>query len=95
MIHYSCDRCGRLIHPTRHVRYVVRIEVEADFGSDEPVDDDHDFLEELDEYLSQPGCDTGEPTPSSRTYDLCADCYAKFIGNPLGTAKASLDFSSN
>ncbi len=98
MIHYSCDRCGRSIHPQRHVRYVVRIEVETDWGTDEPVDEDHDFLEELDQFLSNTN---GHPSddvpigPVKRTYDLCAECYGKFIGNPLGVATSSLGFNPN
>ena len=32
MIHHSCDRCQRLIETDDEIRYVVRLEVQANMG---------------------------------------------------------------
>ena len=33
MIHYSCDRCKRMIDPAKEIRHVVRVEVQDDSGT--------------------------------------------------------------
>lgn len=102
MIHFSCDRCRRVIDTEEELRYVVRLEVQAamDCGLDAEVDEDRDHLLELDEILerlddaqSEAICD--EVYQRNR-FDLCAGCYREFIKNPLGRERpASLNFSQN
>jgi hypothetical protein len=100
MIHYSCDRCRRTIDPKDEVRYVIKLEVHAAF---EPVeadegDDERDYLAEIQDILERIESDESysDQQFQRRTFDLCADCYQRFVQNPLAAdAHAHLDFSSN
>jgi len=54
MIHYSCDRCRRVIDPEMDLRYTVRVEVSASMDSfDAKGDDDRDELLEIHEILER------------------------------------------
>jgi len=101
MIHYSCDRCKREINPDQDLRYILRMEIEAadDQMPGEVVDDlDHlqdleDLLETNDDYASSP---LGEELYQRKRYDLCSDCYRRFMKNPLGKeTSAPFGFSKN
>jgi hypothetical protein len=102
MIHYSCDRCRKTID-AQETRYVVQLEVHVAL---EPVeldeeDDDRDYLEEIQEILEKLDDSDDIETPrrhtsGHRTFDLCPDCYRKFIQNPVGSdSHAQIGFSSN
>src|SRR2546421_1687660 len=55
MIHFTCDRCRRVIDSEQEARYVVRMEMEAVMDpvhEDEPLDD-RDHLLEIDEILER------------------------------------------
>jgi hypothetical protein len=55
MIHFTCDRCKRVIDPEQELRYVVRMEIEAAMDpihESEPADD-RDHLLEIDEILER------------------------------------------
>jgi hypothetical protein len=102
MMHFTCDRCQRVIDPQRELRYVVRMEVEAvmdPIHENEP-QDDRDHLLEIDEILERADaaeCDAvSDEVYQRRRYDLCPQCYRKFVANPLGRdRKTSLGFSHN
>ncbi|MEE2989481.1 MAG: hypothetical protein VX715_02635 [Planctomycetota bacterium] len=90
MIHYSCDRCKRLIDPEVDLRYVLRLEVQAimePLDSDD-LDDERDHLLEIQEMLEQ--LEEGESDQladdfyQKHRYDICADCYHEYLKNPLG-----------
>lgn len=94
MIRYSCDLCHRTLQP-HEKRYVVRMDV---FPGNEEIypedlEEDRDHLAELnqllegldDEALEQPGC-------HQFRYDLCPQCYQRFVRNPLGR-EVSLPFN--
>ena len=102
MIHYSCDRCRRVLDPEQDLRYVVKLEVHAamepqDVDEDE---DDRDHLLELEELIERME-DSDEELVSDdiyqkRRYDLCPECYRKYIKNPVGRElSAELGFSQN
>ena len=103
MIHYACDRCGRPIDPSEEMRYVVRLEIEAvmePIDGDSLNDDDRDHLMELDEILDN--ADDlenpliGEDVYDRKRFDLCPECYRKFVKDPVGReAVRQLDFSQN
>lgn len=100
MIHYTCDRCKRVIDPEQELRYVVRMEIEAvmDPIYDCEPQDDRDHLLEIDEILERSDYDEAPAgdTYHKRQYDLCPQCYRKFAANPLGREKkATLGFSHN
>ena len=102
MIHYTCDRCKRVIDPEQELRYVVRMEIEAamDPVHEQDVADDRDHLLEIDEILERAMADespeVSEEVYQKRRYDLCPQCCRKFSANPLAREKkVSLGFSHN
>jgi len=90
MIHYSCDRCKRIIDPNRETRHVVTIETDAVL---QPLDadqqeDDRDYLAEIHEAIEAMDLDDDIDDPDGplrRTYDLCPECYRTFIRDPLSS----------
>jgi hypothetical protein len=90
MIHYSCDRCKRIIDPAQDVRHVVRIDVQTVLDAPEKgeLEDDRDYLDEVDEALQATEWDDDGPlpgeTPETLRYDLCTECLRKYIRDPLG-----------
>src|SRR5262245_59191623 len=62
MIHFTCDRCKRVIDSEQELRYVVRMEVEAvmdPIHEGEP-QDDRDHLLEIDEILELADADQSD-----------------------------------
>ena len=102
MIHFTCDRCRRVIDSEQEVRYVVQMEIEAVMDSmhaDEP-QDDRDHLREIDEILERADAIDSDPLMGEgiqkKRYDLCPHCYRKFLANPLARErKPVLGFSHN
>jgi hypothetical protein len=103
MIHFTCDRCKRVIDSELEMRYVVRMEVEAvmDPIHEQEPQDDRDHLLEIDEILERVDASEsdaiGDDIYQKRRYDLCPQCYRKFTANPLGRERkaATLGFSHN
>jgi hypothetical protein len=102
MIHYTCDRCKRVIDSEQELRYVVRMEIEAvmDPVHDDEPHDDRDHLLEIDEILERVDVADSDQIDDDiyqkRRYDLCPQCYRKFSANPLSREKkAALGFSHN
>jgi len=90
MIHYSCDRCKRVLDTDEDLRYVVKLEV---YAALEPLDmdeveDDRDHLLEIEEILERiDDADSeciGDDIYQKQHFDLCSDCYRKYIRNPIG-----------
>lgn len=101
MIHYSCDRCQRLIETEDEIRYVVRLEIEAKLGDNVFADeDDQDHLLEIHEILERQDDErdalVDDEVYSRKRFDLCSRCYKEYLRNPMGkeTTK-SIDFSQN
>lgn len=102
MIHYSCDRCKRELDASDDLRYVVTVEVQAAMDpleADES-DDDRDHLLEIQEIIERMEEEEseliGDDIYQKRRFDLCPECYRKFIQNPIGRETSShLDFSPN
>ena len=101
MIHYSCDRCQRLIETDDELRYVLRIEVEAKLGENAFSDDDapdhlleiHEIIERQDDALDSL---VDDEVYHRKRFDLCRDCYQAFLRNPLGKESTkSVGFSNN
>jgi hypothetical protein len=103
MIHFSCDRCKRVIDSEQELRYVVRMEIEAvmDPIHEEEPQDDRDHLLEIDEILERVDASEsdaiGDDIYQKRRYDLCPHCYRKFSANPLAREKkaVAMGFSHN
>ena len=99
MIHFSCDRCQRLIDTDDEVRYVVRLEIETKLGEEVFADEERDHLLEIHQIIEQ--SDAGQGYQDDEVYqrtrfDLCADCYRAFLANPMGRENAkSVGFSDN
>ena len=102
MIHYSCDRCSRPLDPQDDVRYCVQLETRAVMDSvglhDEDSDRDHlleihEILERADDLENEL---IGEEIYQRLKFDLCSDCFRKFMSNPVGSRPTKqMDFSSN
>jgi len=102
MIHYTCDRCKRVIDSEQELRYIVRMEIEASMDPvhEHEVADDRDHLMEIDEILDRVEAEESDAICDDvyhkRRYDLCPQCYRKFAANPLARErKASVGFSHN
>jgi hypothetical protein len=102
MIHYSCDRCKRLLDPAEDLRYAVTIEVQAmmDPLDVDEAEDDRDHLLEVQEILERiddaESDLIGSDIYQKNRFDLCSECYRKFIQNPIGReTPAQLGFSQN
>jgi hypothetical protein len=103
MLHVTCDLCGKGLCPGEDQRFVVKVEV---FPAHDPakiteadLDDDH--MEALCAQLQEMednDLEVEELEPASRhfRYDLCPDCYKRFVRDPLGKENAQkFDFSEN
>lgn len=102
MIHYTCDRCAKLIDPELEGRYIVRIEIQASVDSpySDSDDENDDHLLDLDEILERledDECDEiGDDVYRRRKFDLCSQCYAEYVRNPLAQeSQLHLGFSDN
>ena len=102
MIHYSCDRCKRVLDPVEDLRYVVKLEVQAlmDPAAMEEAEDGRDHLLEVHEILERTedreGELVGDDIYQRSRYDLCPRCYRAFSKNPVGAERATqLNFSQN
>lgn len=99
MIHYSCDRCHKILNPAVDLRYVVRVEIMiATTESDEDPDVDH--LEKIEELLNSLGPEESDQLSQDlyrqHRFDLCAECRRVFAKDPLGAGAISeLHFSEN
>ncbi len=102
MIHFTCDCCKRLIDLDHEVRYVVRMEVfAAADGGDTSMDDDRDYLQEIEDMLNRDDMadeveEVEDELYQQARFDLCAECRDRFVSNPLGRiAAVELGFSNN
>ena len=99
MITFTCDRCKKTIDVKNEIRFVVSIEVQAAFGSDD-TDVEREHLNELSEALgeldSQEQEEISHQVYEKRSFDLCETCRAEYGKNLLGVETASaMGFSDN
>lgn len=88
VIHYTCDRCAKMIDPDLDLRYVVRIEIQASMECDNACDEqDDDHLLDLEEILErledEESPNISEDVYQRRKFDLCSACYHEYKKNPL------------
>jgi hypothetical protein len=98
--HYTCDVCQRVLDAKIDQRYVLRISACGGEDADRALDDDRDYLEEIDDRLicARNFDDDllGQESEDEIEYDLCAECRQKFSLEDIGRrATHSLDFSQN
>ena len=104
MRHFSCDLCGKTLHPATDTRYVVRVEsypvaAPAELTAAD-LDTDHvEAMAEILDALEAAGDDrAAKPSPAGAKseHDLCAACHRKLRADPLGREpKRKLHFSKN
>ena len=102
VIHYSCDRCKRIIDSHEELRYVVRMEVRAaiEMSESDEDHDDRDHLLEVHEILETVD-DLDDDAVAEEVYqqlkfDLCPECYQRFIKSPIGAEHpVEFNFSQN
>jgi hypothetical protein len=98
MIHFSCDLCGKDIHPADDQRYVIQIETKAasDPAKITDADLDEDNLEAVSEILRDLDEPQVEDVHRTFRFDLCCDCHKRFVRDPLGKEQEKkLFFSKN
>jgi hypothetical protein len=89
MLHFSCDICGKELHPGDDHRYVVKIEA---FAAHDPAeiteaDLEEDHMEAVSQILrdEEDGLDPElDEARKNLRYDLCPECHQKFLRDPLG-----------
>jgi hypothetical protein len=102
MMHFSCDYCGRDLTQDDAARYVVKMEAFAATDPAELTEEDleSDHVEEMARMLNEMEAADEEPqllpTCKKMRFDMCAGCFRKFVGDPLGRESAAkFDFSPN
>lgn len=102
MIHYSCDRCRRPIKASQSIRYVVKMEIEATIEptEDESAEDEQDCLMQMNDTLERLEQEFEAEEEAivyeRKRFDLCPECYRKFVKNPVGREKlVPFGFSHN
>jgi hypothetical protein len=100
MQHFSCDLCGKPMMPSSDQRYVVKLEVYAAHDPAELTDADldADHMEEVSQILTDAEESASELAPAYKQfrYDLCPECHAKFLRDPLNKEAAQkFHFSEN
>ncbi len=82
MIHYTCDMCAKRINSEAEPRFRVLIDIEQM----RPGEDDSDLEEEDDnDFDCKPnsGQENDEGIYRSFKFDLCRECAAAYLRNPL------------
>lgn len=102
MIRYICDCCKRELDSNTDIRYVVKIEVAAALDPQDvpPEESDRDYLDEIQQYLEHlhqmDSSELSEEVYREFRFDLCSECYKRFIQNPIGRESAkAMHFSKN
>ncbi|HHT9119358.1 MAG TPA: hypothetical protein ACFYD3_02295 [Candidatus Hypogeohydataceae bacterium YC41] len=93
MIHYTCDMCGKHIHPEEDTRYVVKVEVHATGELED--EEDLEDVEELEEYDEEDAEDIDEMEYDTLRFDLCSRCHKIYIQDPLFTKGHRSRFFNN
>jgi hypothetical protein len=102
MIHFTCDRCRKIIETEHETRYTIKIEIKAtESSAARDFDEDRDHLlmiEEIIDQLDDPDAELAAigGVIRRRTFDLCTECHDVFLQNPLSAdAQTQLGFSDN
>jgi DNA-directed RNA polymerase subunit RPC12/RpoP len=81
MVHYTCDMCGKHIHPEEDTRYVIKVEIHS---AGQPEDEeDFEDMDELEEYEQDEMEDDEEMEYDALRFDLCSKCHKIYIQDPL------------
>ncbi len=100
MIHYTCDRCQKMIDTILDLRYEVSIVTQVVLEGPDQDDEERDHLSDVDELLQRVDDEQCEQLCQdlyqSRKFDLCAACYQKYKLNPLNMdPQLQVEFSQN
>ncbi len=101
MVHYTCDLCGKDLGAHDEPRFVVKITAQAAHDPERICDEDLDVeqLEAISSLLNGgESRTTNQPTPdfAGFRFDLCTECHARFVRDPLGRELyRSAHFSKN
>jgi hypothetical protein len=89
-IRYRCDRCGKDLPAGSTDHFVVRIEA---FAAETPLEITREDLAQdhgeeirrlVDELSRAPLDDVEDSNYRAFRFDLCRDCHAAYLRNPLG-----------
>ncbi len=100
MMQFSCDRCQRMIHSDIEFRYFVKIEtiaaLDVPYDAETDVDQLHDGERDHPALLGEERERNDAHAFHKLRFDLCPECYGKFIQSPVGSdALRDFHFSQN
>lgn len=97
MIHYTCDRCRRVINNEEELRFEVNIVTEIKLDGSQPGDQAREQLDEINDLLGSAIDEANEEEMfQTQRYDLCATCYQEYACNPLASEpQVQVEFSEN
>jgi hypothetical protein len=105
MVHFTCDLCGKDLTHTGDQRYVVKIAAYAGFDPNQITEDDldDDHMEAIADLLHRQEAEGGSCSPDLDApafkgfrFDLCPECHARFLKDPLNRESMRLlNFSEN
>lgn len=96
MIHYTCDRCQRVINNEEELRFEVNIVTEIKLDNQHPDEQAQDQLDEINDLLSGAIDAAKEELFQTQRYDMCAKCYQEYARDPLaGEPQVQVEFSEN
>jgi hypothetical protein len=90
VIHFTCDLCGKRLNAGEDSRFVVKVEVYAAYDpmeitSEEMEEDRQEEIGDLlDEMADMEAEDLEDQVYKAFRYDLCAECHAAYLKDPLG-----------
>lgn len=97
MIRYTCDLCGKDLHPQDDERFIIKVEAFAARDPGELTDDDleDDHLEQVSQILQEEEGYADLPAPTQYfRFDLCGACHCRFARDPLGKKQQFSLFTS-
>lgn len=96
MIHYTCDRCQRVIQSGEELRFELSIVAEVRLDGCRPGENEDQLVDEIDEQLGEAINTANAGHFRAQRFDLCAECYQEYCRNPLGQEPAlHVEFSEN
>ncbi len=97
MIHYTCDRCRRVINNEEELRFEISIVTEIKLDCQQPGDEARQQLEEINDLLGSAIDEANEEELfQTQRFDLCAGCYQEYSRNPLAAeSQVQVEFSEN
>jgi len=84
MIHFTCDMCGKHIHPQNDDRFRVLIDMEQMRPGEDDSDLEGEYLDDYDDFAMDDNYpEDEEDAYHSFKFDLCRECARMYLEDPL------------